>query len=131
MPQWSKTDDAQELGAGDCPRRTGIARAARGLFELGAITTAGRPDDSALCEAAVPEEGELMTIGPGKYDDVCTAARVAAGAEVALVIIINGNKGSGFSMQGDAKALITSGTVADLLEAVAAELRRDLGPAKQ
>ena len=69
-------------------------------------------------------------IGPGKYDDICTAARVLSGAEVALVVIINGDKGSGFSLQGDPRALITSGTVADLLEQVAAEIRRDLGPAK-
>ena len=68
-----------------------------------------------------------MTIGPGKYDDVCTLAREAAGAEVACVIILNGNKGSGFSMQGDEKAILGHLDVARLLEAVAATLRKDLG----
>lgn len=65
-------------------------------------------------------------IGPGKYDAVCTVAREMAGAEVALVLIINGNKGSGFSMQGDERARITAETVARMLESVAAEMRRDI-----
>jgi hypothetical protein len=40
-----------------------------------------------------------MSIGPGKYDDICTAARDNAMAEGALVIIFNGKRGSGFSAQ--------------------------------
>jgi len=64
-------------------------------------------------------------IGPGKYDDACTAARVATHAEAAIVIIINGDKGSGFSVQGDTHALISVEHVAALLEHVAAEMRRD------
>lgn len=38
-------------------------------------------------------------IGPGKYDVVCTAARVLAEAKGAIVIIIQGNEGNGFSVQ--------------------------------
>jgi len=65
-------------------------------------------------------------LGPGKYDDVCTTARQMAGAEVALVVIINGKQGSGFSMQGDAHALLGHLDVAELLEHVALTLRQDL-----
>lgn len=38
-------------------------------------------------------------IGPGKYDDLCTAAREQAKAEGAILIIINGEHGGGFSCQ--------------------------------
>jgi hypothetical protein len=66
-------------------------------------------------------------IGPGKYDDACTAAREMAQAEAAIVIILNGNKGSGFSIQGDVKASasLTVEKVAALLQHVAAEMLRD------
>jgi len=40
-----------------------------------------------------------MAIGPGKYDDLCTTVRESVEADAALVIIINGRKGSGFSLQ--------------------------------
>lgn len=42
-------------------------------------------------------------IGPGKYDDLCTYVREQAKAEAAIVIILNGEKGNGFSCQIDAK----------------------------
>ena len=64
-------------------------------------------------------------LGAGKYDNACTVARLMTRAEVALVIILNGDKGSGFSMQGDEAARITVEKVAELLEAVAAEIRSD------
>jgi hypothetical protein len=64
-------------------------------------------------------------IGPGKYDDACTAARVAANAEVAIVMILNGDKGSGFSVQGDVNAKLTVEQIAGFLEHIAAEMRRD------
>lgn len=41
----------------------------------------------------------MMPHGPGKYDDACTAARETTGAEAVLLMVIGGNKGSGFSMQ--------------------------------
>jgi hypothetical protein len=44
--------------------------------------------------------------GPGKYDDICTAAREAANARAAVVIIFGGNKGPGFSVQGDVESLV-------------------------
>jgi hypothetical protein len=40
-----------------------------------------------------------MALGPGKYDDLCTTVRESAEADAALVIILNGRKGSGFSIQ--------------------------------
>jgi hypothetical protein len=38
-------------------------------------------------------------IGPGKYDDVCTFARIAARADGAVLMVCNGRHGSGFSVQ--------------------------------
>jgi hypothetical protein len=40
-----------------------------------------------------------MPIGPGKYDHICTVARNAAQARGALLIILDGDQGSGFSVQ--------------------------------
>lgn len=40
-----------------------------------------------------------MPVGPGKYDVECSAARESAGAIAAIVVIIGGNRGSGFSVQ--------------------------------
>ncbi len=39
-------------------------------------------------------------VGPGRYDDLCTVARESAQAEGAILIILAGEKGSGFSVQG-------------------------------
>ena len=40
-----------------------------------------------------------MALGPGKYDDLCTAARMMGRAESVVVIVLNGERGSGFSVQ--------------------------------
>ena len=37
--------------------------------------------------------------GPGKYDDLAAYAHEAANAATAIVIILNGNKGSGVSVK--------------------------------
>ena len=37
--------------------------------------------------------------GPGKYDDICTMVRENTQATGAIVIVVDGNKGSGFSVQ--------------------------------
>jgi hypothetical protein len=61
--------------------------------------------------------------GPGKYDNICTVARVAADADCAIVIIINGNHGSGFSVQ------CTEGLVLDIpsiLEHVIKDMRSSI-----
>ncbi len=61
-----------------------------------------------------------MPLGPGKYDELCTQARVKAKADGAVVIIINGERGSGFSVQGD---LMLQASLPDVLENVAAQIR--------
>ena len=40
-----------------------------------------------------------MPLGAGKYDDLCTEVREKAKARAAIVIIVDGEKGSGFSCQ--------------------------------
>lgn len=40
-----------------------------------------------------------MAIGPGKYDDILTEARRKAGARGAVLIVFEGGKGLGFSVQ--------------------------------
>jgi hypothetical protein len=50
-----------------------------------------------------------MTIksnGPGKYDDACTAARIATQARAAVLIVTDGNRGSGFSVQAHDPAFV-------------------------
>jgi hypothetical protein len=42
-----------------------------------------------------------MPTGPGKYDDLATAARLGADALGVILIVIRGDKGSGFSVQLD------------------------------
>lgn len=41
----------------------------------------------------------VKTNGPGKYDDACTAARETTKAVACVLMVINGNQGSGFSVQ--------------------------------
>jgi hypothetical protein len=60
-----------------------------------------------------------MPKGPGKYDDLCTLVRERSGGEV-IVIVIDGDKGSGFSFQGDPA---TVERLPDLLEVVAKQMR--------
>ena len=38
-------------------------------------------------------------IGPGKYDEECTALREKTGADAVLLLIFNGSKGNGFACQ--------------------------------
>lgn len=40
-----------------------------------------------------------MAIGPGRYDDVCTMVREQTNAVAAIVIVVEGDKGNGFSVQ--------------------------------
>jgi len=65
-----------------------------------------------------------MAMGPGKYDAVCTQVRQATQASAVLLIVINGEHGSGFSCQADP---ITTDALPDIIERVAAQIRRD-GP---
>jgi hypothetical protein len=45
-------------------------------------------------------------VGAGKYDDLCTEARRKAKAEGAILIILNGEKGQGFSVQATLDVLV-------------------------
>lgn len=40
-----------------------------------------------------------MSVGAGRYDEAATAAREATKAEGVLLIVLGGEKGSGFSAQ--------------------------------
>jgi hypothetical protein len=62
-------------------------------------------------------------IGPGKYDDVCTAARTTTKAAGVILIVIGGERGSGFSCQTDAATLLA---LPDLLETLARQIRDDI-----
>lgn len=62
-------------------------------------------------------------IGPGKYDDLATLAREAAKAEGVILIIINGDRGSGFSCQ--ANVLVTM-NLPKMLRSMADEIEEDL-----
>jgi hypothetical protein len=60
-------------------------------------------------------------IGPGKYDDACTLVREMTDATCAVVVVIGGSKGSGFSVQ--TAHPISANTLAVVLETVARQLR--------
>lgn len=61
-------------------------------------------------------------IGTGRYDDECTAAREAAEAEGAILLVLNGKRGSGFSAQLPADMTIA---IPDVLRSVAAQIEAD------
>lgn len=61
-----------------------------------------------------------MAPGPGKYDDLCTFVRENAKAKGALVIILDGEKGSGFSCQAD---LAVARQLPKMLENIAKQIR--------
>jgi len=69
-----------------------------------------------------------MLNGPGKYDDLCTEVREKAKALGAIVVVLGGDKGNGFSVQADFK---TIATLPELLEVMAAEIRAEQRRATQ
>lgn len=71
-----------------------------------------------------------MTVGPGKYDEVCTVARELAGADGCILIILNGIRGNGLSIQSQFSVQVNEELLQktpEILERLAADLRRDLG----
>lgn len=46
--------------------------------------------------------------GPGRYDDLCTYVREQSQAAGAIVIVLGGNRGFGFSVQLDARIMGTT-----------------------
>ena len=67
----------------------------------------------------------IEMIGPSKYDGICTMVRHMAGAEGVIVIIVNGDKGSGFSVQLNP---LMSLAIPEILERIAKEIRESGGP---
>ena len=64
-----------------------------------------------------------MGVGPGKYDEQCTTARVETEAEAAVLLVINGNKGSGFSVQAPPDVLLA---LPDILRQIAKSMEEDI-----
>ena len=62
-------------------------------------------------------------IGPGKYDELCTRVRMEALARGAALIIIGGEKGDGFSVQGP---LAITVLLPELLRRMADQIEADL-----
>lgn len=62
-----------------------------------------------------------MPLGPGKYNDACSAARLLTEAHGCLLIVINGNRGHGFSIQMTPQ-LMAHGNVSTMLRAMADEI---------
>ena len=70
-----------------------------------------------------------MAIGPGKYDDVATMARVASQARGGvIVIVLGGSQGSGFAMQSEDPILMAK--VPEILRNIADQIEADLPNAK-
>lgn len=63
-------------------------------------------------------------LGAGKYDELCTYVREHAQAQGAIVLVIGGTKGSGFSVQAD---LETTLKVPGILRLLAAQIEADGG----
>lgn len=62
-------------------------------------------------------------IDPGKYDGLCTAARVAAQAQGCIVIVFNGAQGNGFSCQAPPELMAA---LPALLRQTADNIERDV-----
>ena len=62
-----------------------------------------------------------MPAGPGIYDDLCTHVRTETKALAAIVIIVEGDRGNGFSCQSRDDVNIAG--LAAVLEEVAGQLR--------
>lgn len=64
-----------------------------------------------------------MAEGPGKYDDLCSLVRIGSEGKVVLVMVIEGNKGSGFSVQADKE--LAPGAIADLMMNLARVIKKN------
>jgi hypothetical protein len=65
-----------------------------------------------------------MAEGSGKYDDICVEVLERTRASCACVIVIDGKKGNGFSVNSVSRDLID--VLPSILEAVANEIRTDV-----
>jgi hypothetical protein len=62
----------------------------------------------------------VVEAGPGKYDDEATLVRCATSASCVGLIVIGGNRGTGFAVQGSTEFVLA---LPDLLEALARGIR--------
>ena len=62
-------------------------------------------------------------IGPGKYDDECTAAQKATNAAGVILIVVGGDKGHSFSIQA---TLEVTRALPDMLRDIANQIEIDL-----
>jgi hypothetical protein len=69
-----------------------------------------------------------MPVGPGKYDEAATLVRHATDAEAVVLIVFNGEYGSGFSVQ-TVGADITKALPA-ILRSTADQIEQSLGEAR-
>ena len=65
-----------------------------------------------------------MAYGPGKYDDECTALLKKTGATITIVIVVDGEKGSGFSVSSTSYFLLAN--IPSILRNVADQIKRDM-----
>lgn len=65
-----------------------------------------------------------MPEGAGKYDDLCVGVLQKANADCAIVIVVNGNYGSGFSVNTIDESFIFK--LPELLEHMASMIRDDI-----
>lgn len=64
-----------------------------------------------------------MTHGPGKYDHLATHVRSETNAAAVVVIVLDGNQGSGFAVQTHAIADVRA--LAAALRSAAEQMERD------
>lgn len=62
----------------------------------------------------------MRTNGPGKYDAEATVVRERTGAAGVALIIVGGDRGAGFSVQGSARFIAQ---LPDILEDMARDIR--------
>jgi hypothetical protein len=64
-----------------------------------------------------------MTEGPGKYDHLATIVRELSSAEGIIVIVFEGDRGSGFSVQATPKV---TETMPSILRQIADDIEKDM-----
>lgn len=67
-----------------------------------------------------------MATGPGKYDGITTLVREQTEAYAVILMVIDGNRGTGFSVQTRDPALVAG--LPSFLRIVADEIEVDLQP---
>lgn len=66
-----------------------------------------------------------MALGPSKYDDLVTIVREKSEAAMAIVVVVGGNKGSGFAVQGPID-MTGPVDIAKLLRVMADDIERSM-----